>query len=158
MSNWLDAAIRRRDRNPSFIAQRISLGFIEDVLEIMASKGIGQKELASMLDVSKAYVSRMFSAPPNLTLRSMAQLAVALDSDLTINILPKAVAERAWIPEAFREAFSDASDGGSKEPAANQAATSGNPIMSGNGGQSVTTFPAVLPVGAVGETSNALAV
>ncbi|MGI8550611.1 MAG: hypothetical protein ACR2PL_07430, partial [Dehalococcoidia bacterium] len=35
-------------------------------------------QLASSMGVSRAYISRMFGAPPNLTLRSVAQLAIAL--------------------------------------------------------------------------------
>lgn len=86
---WLDTAIRRQEASPDFVAQRLSVGFVEDILELMERRGVAQTALADKLQVSKAYVSRLFSAPPNLTLRSMAQLSIAIGADVIITVADK---------------------------------------------------------------------
>lgn len=64
--------------DPDFIAEGMAIAIVEDALSIMESKGISRSDLADIMGVSRAQVSRLFNAPPNLTLRTIARLAVAL--------------------------------------------------------------------------------
>ena len=65
-----------------FIAEGLALSIMEQALTIMEAQGISKSELARRMEVSRPQVSRMFKAAPNLTLVSLARLAVALDVDV----------------------------------------------------------------------------
>lgn len=67
------------EHDPEFIAEEMAIRIIEDALQIMQAKGISKSELSNRMGVSRAHVSRLFNAPPNLTLHSIARLAVALE-------------------------------------------------------------------------------
>ena len=64
--------------DPDFIAEGMAIAILEDALRIMRDRGLTRSELANRMGVSRANISRLFNAPPNLTLRTIAQLAVAL--------------------------------------------------------------------------------
>lgn len=64
--------------DPDFIAEGLAIAVLEDALRIMQDSGLTRADLASRMGVSRAHISRLFNAPPNLTLRTIAQLAVAL--------------------------------------------------------------------------------
>ncbi len=74
----LDKYFRDYANDPDFIAEGIAIAIVEDALKIMENKGLSRSDLANLMGVKKAHVSRLFNAPPNLTLRSIARLAVAL--------------------------------------------------------------------------------
>lgn len=74
--------------DPDFIAEGLAIAVTEQALRLMRDRGVTQAHLAENMGVSRGYVSRIFSAPPNLTLRSVAQLAVALGTRPRISILP----------------------------------------------------------------------
>ena len=76
-------------QDPDFVAETYATRFIEQTLGIMRELPMSQKELAEKLGVSSAYVSKLFSAPPNLTLRSLAQLKIALNAQMTLGIYRK---------------------------------------------------------------------
>ena len=78
VSGALDRYFREYEDDPDFIAEGLAIAVIEDALRIMQSKGLSRSDLANIMGVSKAQVSRTFNAPPNLTLRSIARLAAAL--------------------------------------------------------------------------------
>ncbi len=66
----------RHDAN--FLAEGLSVAIIENALRVMKQKGISRADLAREMGVPKSQVSRIFNAPPNLTLLSIARIAVAL--------------------------------------------------------------------------------
>jgi transcriptional regulator with XRE-family HTH domain len=74
----LNQYYREYEYDPDFIAEHMAMVVVEDALGIMQGRGLTRTNLANTLGVSKAQVSRLFNAPPNLTLRSVARLAVAL--------------------------------------------------------------------------------
>ena len=75
---WLDQHIEQYEQDPDYVAEGLALHLVEEALRLMEEKGISRSELASQMGVSKAYITRLFNAPPNLTLRSIAHLALAL--------------------------------------------------------------------------------
>ncbi|MHB8576126.1 MAG: helix-turn-helix domain-containing protein [Dehalococcoidia bacterium] len=79
--------LRELGRNPDFVAEGLALGVIEQALAIMQSQGISRSALATRMGVSRAYISRIFDAPPNLTLRSIAALALALDTSPLVDLV-----------------------------------------------------------------------
>ena len=64
--------------DPEYLAEGLAIRIAEQAVRLMEEQGISRAELASRMGVSKAYITRLFNAPPNLTLRSIAQLALAL--------------------------------------------------------------------------------
>jgi DNA-binding Xre family transcriptional regulator len=73
-------------RDPEYHSEAIALRVIEQAVQIMKDKGISRTQLAERMGVSRAYVTRLFNAPPNLTLRSLAQLALALETKLLVSL------------------------------------------------------------------------
>jgi len=77
-SDVLNRYYSEYEDDPDFMAEGMAIAIVEDALRIMIGKGLNRSNLATTMGVSKAQVSRLFNAPPNLTLRSIARLAVAL--------------------------------------------------------------------------------
>ena len=74
----LDRYFQQYEDDPDFIAEGMAIVVVEDALRLMQSNGLSRSDMANALGVSRSQVSRLFNAPPNLTLRSIARLAVAL--------------------------------------------------------------------------------
>ena len=75
----LDKYFAEYEYDPDFLAEGMALAIVEDALSIMESKGLSRSDLANRMGVSRAHISQLFNAHPNLTLRTIAQLAVALE-------------------------------------------------------------------------------
>ena len=74
----LETYYTQYEHDPDFIAEGMAIAIVEDALRIMKSKGLIRSDLAALMGVPRAQVSRLLNAPPNLTLRSIARLASAL--------------------------------------------------------------------------------
>lgn len=64
--------------DPEFIAEGLSIKVTEEMLECLEQKNLSQSWLAQQMGVSRAHVSRILNAPPNMTLLTIAKIAVAL--------------------------------------------------------------------------------
>ena len=71
--------IKKYEKDPDFVAEGLAIAVIENALYAMERKGITRSELAAAMGIPKSQVSRIFNAPPNLTLRSIARIALALE-------------------------------------------------------------------------------
>ena len=74
----LEKYYSKYERDPDFLAEGLSIAIIENALQLMKLKGISRADLAREMGVPKSQISRIFNAPPNLTLLSIARIAVAL--------------------------------------------------------------------------------
>lgn len=74
----LERWVREYENDPEFIADGLSADVVEDVLRLLEKQGHNQTWLGDKMGVSRERVSRLFKAPPNLTLLSIARLSVAL--------------------------------------------------------------------------------
>jgi len=74
----LEHYFAKYEKDPDFLAEGLSIGIIENSLRVMKQKGISRADLAREMGVPKSQISRIFNAPPNLTLLSIARIAVAL--------------------------------------------------------------------------------
>jgi transcriptional regulator with XRE-family HTH domain len=72
-----------------FKLEKLSLDVTEKILEIMQKKGVNQTELAQMLDVNKASVSRLLNHGSNITLKRLLSIADTLGCDIEIRIKDK---------------------------------------------------------------------
>ena len=74
----LEQWVREYEHDPEFIADGLAADVIEEALRLLQEGNHTQTWLAGEMGVSRAHVSRLFNAPPNLTLLSIARLGVAL--------------------------------------------------------------------------------
>ena len=86
--SWMERELQRYERSANFVAEGMAMRLVEEMLEMMEQEGISQAEMARLMDVSPAYLSRMLNAPPNLTLRSIAQIALALGTKPHVGLRP----------------------------------------------------------------------
>jgi transcriptional regulator with XRE-family HTH domain len=63
----------------------------EAIAAAMESLGITQKELATRLGCTKGYVSQLLGGGRNLTLRTLSDVAQALESEVRIELQPRCV-------------------------------------------------------------------
>jgi transcriptional regulator with XRE-family HTH domain len=86
----LETKTRKRlakyEHDPEYQAEKLSLAVTEELARVMREKGITKKELAERLGVSKARVSNILNGSPNLTLRTLATLSTALESEVRFEI------------------------------------------------------------------------
>ena len=78
-TGFLDESVSGYEQDASYIAETMALRFAEEVARRIEAKGISRAQLARNMGVSRAYITRILDAPPNLTLQSIAKIALALD-------------------------------------------------------------------------------
>ncbi len=83
--------IAELENDPEFIAEGLALKITEEALAYMQAKGLNQSWLAEKMGVSRAHVSRIFSAAPNMTLLTVAKICIALGLEPDIRLTPLAV-------------------------------------------------------------------
>lgn len=89
----LEQYMEKYEKDPDFLAEGLSIGIIENSLQVMKRNGISRADLAREMGVPKSQISRIFNAPPNLTLLTIARIAVALEVDLKTLLNTEAVVE-----------------------------------------------------------------
>ncbi|TAJ17319.1 MAG: XRE family transcriptional regulator [Dehalococcoidia bacterium] len=86
LSGWLDHYSSKLAHDPNYVAERLAIRFADRVAQIMDEEGTSRSELAEAMGVSRAYVTKIMTAPPNLTLRSLAAVALALEAQVEITV------------------------------------------------------------------------
>jgi len=75
----LNRYAREYANDPEFVAEGLAIKVTEEMLECLELKGLNQSWLAERMGVSRAHVSRILNARPNMTLLTIAKIAVALN-------------------------------------------------------------------------------
>ena len=86
-SGYLDETLSELARDPEFVAERVALTLAEDILKVMRDNKVSKSELARRMGVSRAYVSQMLDAPPNLTLLTISKVSLALELEPNLQLL-----------------------------------------------------------------------
>ena len=73
------------------------------ISEAMEAQGVTQAELARRTGLKPSYISRLFRAPENITMRTAFRLCNALDLTLGFDIRPKAASVEAEKPASRRK-------------------------------------------------------
>ena len=76
------------EKDPDYVAAGIATDIAEQVARRMSEKDMSRSALAQALGVNRAYITRVLNAPPNLTLRSIAAIALALDAIVRVQLVP----------------------------------------------------------------------
>ena len=74
--------LKEYKNDPEFLAEEIILDIMEKVSTIMERKKITKAELAKKLDTSKAYITKLLSGNPNITILTLAKLTIALEENI----------------------------------------------------------------------------
>lgn len=81
----LDELARAYQTDADFHAELLALQVTSRIAEFMQAHQLTQRALADRLGVSPAYVSKILAGNPNLTLKSIAKLSVAMSYQATFN-------------------------------------------------------------------------
>jgi transcriptional regulator with XRE-family HTH domain len=91
------------DKDPDYIVEGVLLAATERICELMDKHEISRAELARRLGKSRAYVTRMLNGQPNMTLKTLTQIAVALGEGIDL-FVPSSVREERARAQAAHEA------------------------------------------------------
>jgi transcriptional regulator with XRE-family HTH domain len=86
--------------DPTFLAEGAILDFTEAVVLAMKRQGVTRSELAARLGKTPAYVTKLLSGNNNFTIRTMTQVAQALQFSLKVRLVsnhPVARPQRATV-------------------------------------------------------------
>ena len=75
-------------QHPDFYKELAILEFTEELVRAMEHAGVSRSELARRIDRSPAYITKLLRGSANFTLASMTKLALALDMELKLNLVP----------------------------------------------------------------------
>jgi plasmid maintenance system antidote protein VapI len=94
--------------DPRYIAEGLLIEINEQVVHLMERKGINRTQLAALLDVSSAYVTKLLNGNENLTIKQLVRLSAALDSSVDVAIVPRQfkVKRLSGHPQEVRQATS----------------------------------------------------
>lgn len=83
---WLAEYETDFERDPEYVAERLAIRFTEQISGLLIREDMTRADLAEAMGVTRAYVSKVFNAAPNLTLRSIANVALAMNAKVTISV------------------------------------------------------------------------
>ena len=82
----LEIYARDYENDPEFVAERLAIKLTEEMLECLERKEKTQSWLAEQMGVTRAHISSILNARPNMTLLTIAKIAVALDVEPDISL------------------------------------------------------------------------
>lgn len=75
--------------------EKILLQLGEDICLLMEQQRLSRTQLAERMGVSPAYITKILSGNPNLTIKSLLKLADAMGKELTLQFAPRAALKRS---------------------------------------------------------------
>lgn len=75
--------------------EKILLQLGEDICLLMEQQGLNRTHLAERMGVSPAYITKILSGNPNLTIKSLLKLTDAMGKELTLQFSPRAAQKRS---------------------------------------------------------------
>lgn len=102
LDRTLERYVHEYANDPEFIAEGLAIKVTDEMLECLEQQGLSQSWLAEKMGVSRALISRILNAPPNMTLLTIAKIAVALGTtpDVCLNAEPLGLSPEENIPSA----------------------------------------------------------
>lgn len=76
---WFESEIARVEDDLDFVTKEMAFDFVNEIRRVMKEQHISQTELAGRIGKSRAYISKVLNYSPNMTIRSLAMIALALD-------------------------------------------------------------------------------
>lgn len=88
-AKWYEEATRGFEQDSEYWAEGMKLEFAEEVIRLMSERKMSRADLARKLGTSPAYVTKILHWTANLTLVSMAKIALALDARVSLSLAPR---------------------------------------------------------------------
>lgn len=82
-------ALRLARKSVAYWAQLAKRDFTDDLLRVMADAGVNQARLAKLLEVSPQFITKVLRTNANLTIETMAKIALTLGYQVRIHIAPR---------------------------------------------------------------------
>jgi transcriptional regulator with XRE-family HTH domain len=80
---------RRIEKDPLFVAEMMKLAFADDLVRLLEARGLKRTELAEKLGTNRGYITRILNTEYNLSIETMAKIALALDAQITLSMQPR---------------------------------------------------------------------
>jgi len=80
---------RSIESDPLFVAEELKLAFADEVARMLESRKLKRIELAEKLGTNRGYVTRVLNTDYNLTIETMARIALALDARISMHMHPR---------------------------------------------------------------------
>jgi len=84
---WFKEKLDTFNYDVEFQTEKVILDFTEQVVLFMEKQEMSRADLAKRLGVSKAFVTKLLNGNPNLTIKTMVNIAKTLGCELSIDIL-----------------------------------------------------------------------
>ena len=78
--------LKSSEKNMKYDENRFNLSILSQVFSIMKKEKITNAELANRMNVSRAYITKLFKGNCNFTIKTVTAICRALDSDVDIRI------------------------------------------------------------------------
>ena len=91
---------RKSKERDSYWVERAKNSFALTVERVMKQKEVKKKDLAERLGQSPANVSKVLRGDANLTIETMTKLALALDVEVSIQLMPRKVSSGSRLDSA----------------------------------------------------------
>ena len=89
---------RKIENDPRFVAEQMKLTFADDLVLLLQARGLKRTELAEKLGTNRGYVTRVLNTEYNLSIETMAKIALALDARISLRMLPRKDEKRRKSP------------------------------------------------------------
>ncbi len=86
LNEWIGA---EPGRDRLFAQEQLIVAVAEHIWEQMEDRKISKAEIASALGKSKAFITQVLNGTRNMTLRTLSDIAFALDAELEIQFRPR---------------------------------------------------------------------
>lgn len=85
----IESYIEQNQYSVEFQTELSIIDLNEKIIAKMAERKVSRAELARRLGVSKAFITKMLNGNPNMTIKTINSLALALDCQLYLDLKPK---------------------------------------------------------------------
>jgi plasmid maintenance system antidote protein VapI len=87
--------LQRAESTDAYQVDRLKVEISERIYNVMKEQGVSNAELARRLGKSRAYVTKLLRGTTNFTLESLVRIGRALSCEVELELLPKAVQNKA---------------------------------------------------------------
>lgn len=86
--------LKQARKGVAYWSEHAVLDFTDAIERLMREQDVSRAELGRRIDTSQAYVTKVLSGESNFTVKSMVQLAHALDASIRIEVVRNADRQR----------------------------------------------------------------
>lgn len=94
LKEWLEESV---DHQRAFAEEALILDVTENIWALMDERNVTKAELADRLGRSKAFVTQVLNGSRNMTLRTLADIAFALDAEPRFSLVDQGGSDGGWV-------------------------------------------------------------